>query len=85
MVRWISSNCSCGEDCEDLNHMFRKCTAALKINVDGNHRCETCSTTTGGIVCNSEKVWLTGFAVKKGVGSVMGAKLWGILEGLKLT
>ncbi|KAL5735733.1 hypothetical protein ACOSP7_030185 [Xanthoceras sorbifolium] len=34
MVRGISSACSCsdcGEDCEDLNHLFRVCPVALKV------------------------------------------------------
>ncbi|KAL5774170.1 hypothetical protein ACOSP7_011727 [Xanthoceras sorbifolium] len=87
MVRGISYVCSCGdcgEDCEDLNHLFRVCPAALKVNVDGSRRCDTGVISAGGVIRNSEKVWLAGFAVKKGVGSVLCAEFWGILEGLTL-
>ncbi|KAL5778030.1 hypothetical protein ACOSP7_010956 [Xanthoceras sorbifolium] len=87
MVRGISDDCSCGDcgaACEDLNHLFRRCLVAVKVNVDGSRRCDSGAITVGGVARNSEKVWLAGFAVKKGVGFVLCAELWAILEGLKL-
>ncbi|KAL5775565.1 hypothetical protein ACOSP7_013122 [Xanthoceras sorbifolium] len=74
MVRGIIADCFCGvygESCEDLNHLFKKCPVALKV-------------WEGCVVRNSDKVWLAGFAMKKGVGSMLGDKLWNILKGLKL-
>ncbi|KAL5746752.1 hypothetical protein ACOSP7_023722 [Xanthoceras sorbifolium] len=56
----------------------------VKVNVDGSRRCDLGAITAGGVARNSEKVWLAGFAAKKGVGSVPCAELWAILEGLKL-
>ncbi|KAL5840627.1 hypothetical protein ACOSQ4_013235 [Xanthoceras sorbifolium] len=90
----------CGESCEDLNHLFRQCTTTIetwkscwvgmenstwvKVNVDGSHRCNSNLIAVGGVIRNSERGWLAGFATKKGAGSVLGAELWGIIEGLKL-
>ncbi|KAL5840215.1 hypothetical protein ACOSQ4_012823 [Xanthoceras sorbifolium] len=84
MVRGISDDCSCSAACEDLNHLFRRCPVAVKVNVDGSRRCDSGAITAGGVARNSEKVWLAGFVVKKGVGSALCAELWAILEGLKL-
>ncbi|KAL5837776.1 hypothetical protein ACOSQ3_014945 [Xanthoceras sorbifolium] len=56
----------------------------VKVNVDGSRMCDTGVISAGGVIRNSEKVWLSGFAVKKGVGSVLCAEFWGILEALTL-
>ncbi|KAL5773510.1 hypothetical protein ACOSP7_013101 [Xanthoceras sorbifolium] len=56
----------------------------VKVNVDGSHRCNSNLIAVGGVIRNSERGWLAGFATKKGAGSVLGAELWGIIEGLKL-
>ena len=38
----------------------------------------------GGVVRDHMKKWLVGFALNKGIGNVLEAELWGILEGLNL-
>ncbi|KAK3211449.1 hypothetical protein Dsin_016155 [Dipteronia sinensis] len=38
----------------------------------------------GGVIRDNTMNWLVGFALNKGLGSVIEAELWGIFEGLKL-
>ena len=56
----------------------------VKLNVDGSLSLETGAISAGGVIRDANKNWLVGFALNKGVGSVLEAEIWGILEGLKL-
>ena len=38
----------------------------------------------GGIIRDDRMNWIAGFALNRGVGSVLEAEIWGIFEGLKL-
>ncbi|KAK0605740.1 hypothetical protein LWI29_030217 [Acer saccharum] len=56
----------------------------VKLNIDGSFNRDLGSISAGGVIRDDRKLWLTGFAVNKGLGSVLEAELWGIFEGLKL-
>ena len=56
----------------------------IKLNVDGSLNHDLGSISAGGVIRDDKKMWLTGFAMNKGSGSVIEAELWGILEGLNL-
>ncbi|KAK0580349.1 hypothetical protein LWI29_000920 [Acer saccharum] len=56
----------------------------VKINVDGSRNPVEGSIAAGGVIRDHKKKWLYGFALNKGLGSVIEAELWGALEGLKL-
>ncbi|KAK0573128.1 hypothetical protein LWI29_003364 [Acer saccharum] len=56
----------------------------VKLNVDGRLNPDLNSIAVGGIIRDNEKNWLMGFALNKGLGSIIEAELWGIFEGLKL-
>ncbi|KAL5834370.1 hypothetical protein ACOSQ4_013867 [Xanthoceras sorbifolium] len=54
----------------------------LKINVDGSAANDIIS--AGGVIRDHERNWVMGFSMNIGGGSILEAKLWGILEGLKM-
>ncbi|KAL5767245.1 hypothetical protein ACOSQ2_014028 [Xanthoceras sorbifolium] len=54
----------------------------LKINVDGSAANDIIS--AGGVIRDHERNWVRGFSMNIGGGSILEAKLWGILEGLKM-
>ncbi|KAK0578627.1 hypothetical protein LWI29_013416 [Acer saccharum] len=56
----------------------------VKLNIDGSRNPISGIITAGGVLRNQWKVWLKGFAMKIGVGSVIEAELWGLYEGLQL-
>ncbi|KAK2658420.1 hypothetical protein Ddye_004953 [Dipteronia dyeriana] len=57
----------------------------VKLNVDGSMHVGSRAIAAGGVIRDSQKNWLGGSALNKGMGSVIEAGLWGILEGLKIT
>ncbi|KAK2657145.1 hypothetical protein Ddye_010197 [Dipteronia dyeriana] len=89
----------CREGCEDLANTDVDDVAVMKsflaswnpptfdwvkLNVDGSMIPKLGSIFAGGVVRDHRKNWLIGFALNKGVGSVLEAELYGILEVLKL-
>ncbi|KAK3231085.1 hypothetical protein Dsin_002966 [Dipteronia sinensis] len=56
----------------------------LKLNVDGISIPDTSSISAGGVIRDSNKRWLIGFALNKCSCIVIEAELWGIFEDLKL-
>ncbi|KAK4847868.1 hypothetical protein QYF36_006700 [Acer negundo] len=56
----------------------------IKINVDGSMNPVEGSIAACGIIKDYKRKWFGGFALNKGMGNVIEAELWGILEGLKI-
>ncbi|KAL5752310.1 hypothetical protein ACOSP7_022495 [Xanthoceras sorbifolium] len=56
----------------------------VKINVDGGMCSELGLIYAGGLIRGSDCNWLGGFSCNRGLGSVLEAELWGVLEGLQL-
>ena len=52
----------------------------VKLNVDGSRRPDSGCIAAGGVARNHLKQWLVGFALNKGVGSVLEAEMWGFLD-----
>ncbi|KAK3198861.1 hypothetical protein Dsin_022276 [Dipteronia sinensis] len=56
----------------------------VKLNVDGSCDNNLDVITSGGVLRDHLKNWLTGFVLNKGRGNVLEAELWGFFEGLML-
>ncbi|KAK2655916.1 hypothetical protein Ddye_008968 [Dipteronia dyeriana] len=50
----------------------------VKLNVDGSMLTHLNAIAGGGVFRDYKKDWLGGFALNKGIGSVVDAELWGI-------
>ncbi|KAL5779739.1 hypothetical protein ACOSQ2_010476 [Xanthoceras sorbifolium] len=57
----------------------------IKLNVDGGRSSDLGVVTAGGVLRDYSRNWMRGFAARKGIGSVLEAELWGLLESLKIT
>ncbi|KAL5787859.1 hypothetical protein ACOSP7_004808 [Xanthoceras sorbifolium] len=55
----------------------------VKLNVDGSVCSGLNLVAAGGVIRDCNKAWLGGFAINKGIVSILEAELWGLLEGLK--
>ncbi|RXI03537.1 hypothetical protein DVH24_004189 [Malus domestica] len=58
--------------------------AYVKLNVDGSRKSVKGCLSAGGILRAAAGVWIAGFTVNIGVGSVLNAELWGLFHGLTL-
>ncbi|KAL5802990.1 hypothetical protein ACOSQ4_031295 [Xanthoceras sorbifolium] len=47
----------------------------VKLNVDGSRDGEMCKISAGGVIKSEESIWLGGFSVNRGDGSVVEAEL----------
>ncbi|XP_061354128.1 uncharacterized protein LOC133298795 [Gastrolobium bilobum] len=56
----------------------------VKVNTDGASCGNPGVATCGGVIRNSQGIWLNGFAYKLGFCSSFKAELWGILRGLEM-
>ncbi|KAK2656616.1 hypothetical protein Ddye_009668 [Dipteronia dyeriana] len=56
----------------------------VKLNVNGNMLTHSNVIVAGGVFRDCKKDWLGGFALNKGIGSVVEAELWGIFRGIKI-
>ena len=56
----------------------------VKLNVDGSCDNNLGVITSGGVLRDHLKNWLTGFVLHKGRGNALEAELWGLFEGLTL-
>ncbi|KAK3227570.1 hypothetical protein Dsin_007432 [Dipteronia sinensis] len=56
----------------------------VKLNVDGSRDPISGVITAGGVLRDHSKNWLRGFVINKGVGSILEAEMWGLLEGLSM-
>ncbi|KAK3193441.1 hypothetical protein Dsin_024751 [Dipteronia sinensis] len=84
---WLNANYADSKKV-DLNPCYIAWSPPLegwvKLNVDGSLNPNSGSIAAGGVIRDHKKNWLCGFAVKRGIGSVVEAELWGLLEGLKI-
>ncbi|EEF45145.1 conserved hypothetical protein [Ricinus communis] len=55
-----------------------------KLNVDGSVRLQNGLASAGSLIRSAEGSWLSGFTHKLGSCSPFKAKLWGVLDGLRL-
>ena len=55
----------------------------FKLNTDGSHKSSGLSS-VGGLIQNCDGEWIIGFGMNIGVGSITGAGLWGLYQGLCL-
>ncbi|KAK3229436.1 hypothetical protein Dsin_001317 [Dipteronia sinensis] len=87
LVSWMNANYECTPDIV-LNTCLIAWSPSLmdliKLNVDGNMIPESGFITAGGVLRDHKKNWLGGFTLKKGIGSVLEAELWGLFEGLQI-
>ncbi|XP_061361302.1 uncharacterized protein LOC133305184 [Gastrolobium bilobum] len=67
----------------NISRLFPK-DCYIKINTDGASRGKLGHVAYGGVLCDSNDKWLSGFAFKLGTCSSYKAELWGILRGLEL-
>ena len=56
----------------------------VKLNTDGSRDGNMDTIAAGGVLRNNRKMWLQGFSLRKGSGSVLEAELWGMYEGLSM-
>lgn len=56
----------------------------FKLNVDGSKRSMSRAIGAGGVLRNSEGLWIGGFTVNLGLGQAQDAEIWGLFFGLKL-
>lgn len=54
------------------------------LNTDGAVKHETGLASAGGLIRDSNGVWISGFAMKVGITDSLSAELWGLREGLRL-
>lgn len=55
-----------------------------KSDIDGSYNAGTDMASAGGIIRNSDGLWVCGFVINSGYGSITTAELWGLFEGLQL-
>ncbi|KAK0606978.1 hypothetical protein LWI29_007229 [Acer saccharum] len=87
VVDWMEANTDLDKDIVMKNCLVSWSPPAIdwiKVNVDGSQTPNLGNIAAGGVVRYHRKLWMVGFALNKGTGSVLKAELWGILKGLKL-
>ncbi|KAL5793887.1 hypothetical protein ACOSP7_002481 [Xanthoceras sorbifolium] len=53
----------------------------VKLDVDGRMSKESGLIYAGGVVRDTNRQWIKGFALNRGMGSVLEAEYWGLFEG----
>ncbi|KAL5855050.1 hypothetical protein ACOSQ4_004852 [Xanthoceras sorbifolium] len=56
----------------------------VKLNVNGSRDGDLGMIVAGGVIKSEDSLWLGGFSINKGEGSVVEAELWGVYEGIML-